>query len=367
MDISQIGAAPGGAEMRPVRNGERRCPDEEAVRRIGRLVLDGSRDCIAVLSEDGHVLFMNSAAQSWLAPGDLAGVGQSDWLAIWDPAYRDTAALAIKRACSTGTGYFVASTTVDCEVRWWDVHVRAADARHEQSRSLIATARDITVHKETEQRLAAALAQKDLLFREFSHRVLNGLQLVASILRLQRRQTTDEAAQSALRSAEQRVHAMAIVNRRLHAPGGTGSVKMDGYLSRLCEAIRKAIVQEGASELRCHVDARVEMASDRAVVVGFLTAELVTNALKHAKRPGMTSIIEVSLMAEDESYILAVTDNGPGLPDDFNPARSKGLGMTIARSQAQQLGGILEHQPLCPGTQFCVRFPKCLSAGPPQD
>lgn len=358
MEDSQIPAVANGAALPARRNGQAQIPDQESLGALGGLILQGSRDWIKVLSLDGRILFMNSAAQSCSTPGDLAGAGQRDWVALWDSGYRDAAALALKKAACGGTGHFVAPGAAGGEVRWWDVLITHVQGAHEGASRLVAVARDVTAHKETEQRLAAALAQKDLLFRELSHRILNGLQLVASVLRLQRRQTTDQEAQSALRSAEQRVHAMAVVNRRLHAPGGAGFVRMDGYLSRLCEAIRKAVVQEAISELKCNVDRNVEMASDRALAIGFLTAELVTNALKHAKAPGEPSVIEVTLAPQGADYILAVADNGRGLPDDFNPARSKGLGMAIARSQAQQLSGALEYSRLCPGTRFAVRFPK---------
>lgn len=207
----------------------------------------------------------------------------------------------------------------------------------------------------TEQALAAALAQKEVLFRELSHRVVNGLQTVVSMIRLQRPRTNDPVAHDILASIENRVHAMALVHRRLYAADQHGSVNMAAYLSGLSEDLRSAL-GSACRNLCWTLDPDVTMASHRAIPLGLLTAELVTNACKHAHPEGRAGTITIELVHEAGQCALAVSDDGIGLPESFDPEDSEGLGMVIVRSQVQQLGGHLAYVRLSPGTRFTVTF-----------
>jgi two-component sensor histidine kinase len=65
--------------------------------------------------------------------------------------------------------------------------------------------------------------------------------------------------------------------------------------------------------------------------------ELVTNSVKHG-----ASRITVSLIREaTEGYVLTVTDDGTGLPADFDPASTPGFGMKVLSALAGELGGEL--------------------------
>jgi len=104
------------------------------------------------------------------------------------------------------------------------------------------------------------------------------------------------------------------------------------------------------------------MPLDKAVALGVVVNELVTNAAKHAYPPPAEGTIKVQLHRGDGAYTLQVADGGPGLPSE--PSRT-GLGMRLVRSLAQQLGATLTVSPP-PGAAFTLRLPEEPTAGRPQ-
>jgi two-component sensor histidine kinase len=85
--------------------------------------------------------------------------------------------------------------------------------------------------------------------------------------------------------------------------------------------------------------------------------EAVTNAMKHAFRPEDAGMVRVSFRRTDGQAELRISDNGRGLPADFNPARGTGLGLRVLSSLAQQLHGSFGHESGPQGASFILRFP----------
>ena len=92
-----------------------------------------------------------------------------------------------------------------------------------------------------------------------------------------------------------------------------------------------------------------------------LTHELISNALKHAYSDGVRGHIKVILKHTDNDSIdLRFSDNGRGLPDNFQIETTSSLGMKIIASTVRQLGGSLEINRLEPGTEFVIRLPSSI-------
>lgn len=207
-------------------------------------------------------------------------------------------------------------------------------------------------HKSTEAKLRKSLnrerallrqknlliQQKDTLSKESEHRLLNGLQLVTSLLSIQSRSAGNPEAAALLTIAANRVAAIGRVHRHLHALDHVKSVDFKLYLESLCgdlssmtsaASLENAISVEGAD---------LRLPSAAAIPLGFIANELITNAIKYAKGK-----IAVRLQETPKGgYSLAVSDDGPGLPDEFNPAATRGLGMKIISSLVRQIGGSLK-------------------------
>ena len=127
----------------------------------------------------------------------------------------------------------------------------------------------------------AKLAERELFFRELQHRVNNDFTIVNSLLDLQRRKSADPETRRALEQAMGRIHSVARVHHHLYAVPGIGDIDFKQYLAELCAALAQAALPPTGLALRCHSD-EAYMPRSRAIAVGLVTNELVTNAVKHA-------------------------------------------------------------------------------------
>ena len=187
------------------------------------------------------------------------------------------------------------------------------------------------------RREKSELSQRQaMLAQEFEHRLVNSLQLIASLLSLQSRTATPEAA-AQLTLAARRVAAIGHVHRRLHLLDHQESVQLKQYLQHLCEDLAGLLFQEQAGSAIVVEGANIEIPTALGIPLGFIVNELITNAAKYANGR-VTVRLETTPSA---GHSLSVTDDGPGLPTGFNPANSKGLGMKIIHSLIERIGGEL--------------------------
>lgn len=202
------------------------------------------------------------------------------------------------------------------------------------------------------------LARNDVLMREVDHRVKNSLQLVASMLNLQARNVPDKMAAQALQDAQQRIGGIAAVHDQLYRASDTDLVEADAFLKGLCASLA---ANRPASVGTLHLAAdKVTLNSKRAMKLGLLVTELVTNAFKHAYPAGREGDIRVALIADDRRVRLVVSDDGVGLPPGFSTDGGKGLGMRLIRSVLGQFGGTITLSS-GPGATFVVDMPRSSS------
>ena len=209
-------------------------------------------------------------------------------------------------------------------------------------------------------RINELLKQKDLLLRELQHRVMNSLNILSSFLDVQRRYVGDPAAKEHLANARDRIIAMGTVYRHLYQAHTLEYVEFSEFLNTICNRSETAYV--GGSRLSIEAEAEpVQLSGAHAIALGMLTHELITNALKHAYSEGVRGHIKVILKHTDnDSVELRFSDNGRGLPDDFQIETTSSLGMKIIASTVRQLGGTLEINRLEPGTEFVIRLPSSI-------
>jgi two-component sensor histidine kinase len=193
-----------------------------------------------------------------------------------------------------------------------------------------------------------------MLAQEFEHRLINGLQLIVSLLSLQSRTAATVEAAEQLKIAARRVAALGRVHRRLHLLDQQETVEFKEYLLHLCEDLSGLLVQESSGHAIVVEGARLEIPTAMAIPLGFIVNELITNAAKYAG--GHVTVRIEAMSPTDRS--LSVMDDGPGLPHGFQPADSKGLGMKIVLSLVKQIGGELRilSGDNGRGTCFTVKF-----------
>jgi two-component sensor histidine kinase len=199
-------------------------------------------------------------------------------------------------------------------------------------------------------------AQRELLLREVNHRVANSLQLIASLTQLQLSTLTDPAARSALVEVRARVFAVAQVHRRLYTSEDVRKVALGDYLATLIEELERSLaLTSGRIELQA---TPLAVATDKAVSLGVIAAELVTNAFKYAYAAGVEGPIRVVLERQTADGMLLVEDEGVGLPGNGVLAPGgTGLGRRIVEALANGMGGRAEYIRKARGTGVAVHFP----------
>jgi PAS domain S-box-containing protein len=204
---------------------------------------------------------------------------------------------------------------------------------------------DITLRKQAKARLQDALKEKETLLKEVYHRVKNNLQVVQSLLNLQRRGLPEGPAHEVLDDSVQRVRAMALVHEKLYQSGNLAAVSLPAYVRDLLGQIGEAA---GASRRRLQLRADIpplEISLDSAIPFGLLITELATNALKHgfAGRDGGT--VSIRLQPQADGVLLTVADDGVGLPSGLELPAAGSMGFQLAVNLTRQLGGELQAQP----------------------
>jgi len=210
--------------------------------------------------------------------------------------------------------------------------------------------RDVTASRTIEREKAVLLAQaelllgqKQMLLEEMRHRVANSLQIIASILLLKARAVASEETREHLKDAHLRVMSVATVQHHLHAEDGITRIDVSGYLAKLCAGLTASMVGEG-SPIAIAVRADAGMAeSATAVSLGLIVTELVINAIKYAFPGGKTDAqILIGYERDGDDWKLTVSDNGIGPGAAAKVAGETGLGTTIVRALAKQLGAVVE-------------------------
>ncbi len=161
--------------------------------------------------------------------------------------------------------------------------------------------------------------------------------MIMSLLSLQSRASENAEVASQLAGAADRIATIGRIHRRLHSFDGVQTFALKQYLEDLCRDFSVILSTERPERLIVVEGIEVTLPAVTAVPLGFIASELITNAAKYG-----TGRITVSLEANPvNGYALSVSNNGPGLPEGFDPAAGKGLGMRIIRSLVKQIGGEL--------------------------
>jgi two-component sensor histidine kinase len=201
------------------------------------------------------------------------------------------------------------------------------------------------------------LARSGDLLAEVDHRVKNNLQLIASLILLQCRQTQDEAAAAALKSVLGRVTAVATVHRRLFQ-GDPLRFEVADFVRDLAGDLAAAAGRDDL-EIALALD-EVTLPSSSAAPFALVVNELLGNALKHAFPAGRAGRISVSLTDQGAACVLTIADDGVGLAEP--PA---GFGSTIVKLLSRQLHADLAIAEGHPGTCATLSVPLIRTRGAP--
>lgn len=190
--------------------------------------------------------------------------------------------------------------------------------------------------------LSVERERSNTLFRELQHRVANNLSLVAALLQLRKKTLDgDSVGAHALQEARDRLDLVGRVHRRLNDPNII-NLPVGDLLASLCGDVIRA---SNRPDIQLQIEAKpIKLDLDSLVSVSLIAVELVTNSLKHAFHGRKEGAVAITFEKEEHSYILAVADDGCGLPAENQGPKIGGLGTGILDSLASQLGGSLSFE-----------------------
>jgi chemotaxis protein methyltransferase CheR len=317
-------------------------------RSLAQIIVDTVREPLLVLDADLNILFASTSFYKnfRIAPERA----RNEKLFALDHGAWDTPALRTLLIDTLATKGAIEGFELNQEFprigrRILLLHLRKVVQDDHAKTTILIGFEDMTARRVAEderellkKQTADLLLQKEMLLAEMQHRVVNSLQIIASILMLKARAVTSEETRQHLTDAHRRVMSVAAVQQHLHSATMKDKMDVAPYLARLCESLSESMIGESRpAELKVIADSGQVVSSD-AVSLGLIVTELVINALKYAfpdNRPSAAVMVRYEVNGTD--WKLSVSDNGVGRKEGAAPPPKGGLGTSLVKALAQQL------------------------------
>ncbi|MEK0085586.1 sensor histidine kinase [Benzoatithermus flavus] len=203
--------------------------------------------------------------------------------------------------------------------------------------------RDVTEWAMITQERERSLRERELMLREINHRVKNNLQVIISLLRLQANRSGSDEVRDAFDEACGRVSTITELHSALFEGTQISTLDFGSYLHELCARLEAGMRGARVGEIRIEVDSQPGSAIDldRAVPLGLIVNELVTNAIRHGLADRHGGTVQVRFRPDGDRYVLSVHDDGPGIVANGETVLEQGLGMQLVHGFVKRLQGTL--------------------------
>lgn len=198
---------------------------------------------------------------------------------------------------------------------------------------------DILVIESQRKALSKSLSEKEILLKEVHHRVKNNLQIISSLLSMQAGEVADPSALAKFKDSKDRVRSMALIHETLYQSRNFAEVNFKGYIDSLV----KELIGSYDTSMNLRVDIQTDivyLSVDRAIPLGLVVNELLTNAIKYAFPNNEGGLISVHMNSyKDDQVVLVVKDDGIGIDTTINLGHSKTLGLKLVSALTAQVEG----------------------------
>ena len=180
--------------------------------------------------------------------------------------------------------------------------------------------------------------ENELLLKELHHRVKNNLQVIYSLINLQKRRIDSPTLHQSLSMVQNRIKTMSLVHQNLHENENFKEVNLEAYVKTITDYLKLLYLNEVKEiAIQLTVDSSIQIIMDRAITIGLLINEIVSNSMKYAFKGRSEGLITIDVQKLHNGYQMSISDNGIGFSSEL--ADSKSLGLYLIENLVKQLQG----------------------------
>ena len=196
--------------------------------------------------------------------------------------------------------------------------------------------------------------ENELLLKELHHRVKNNLQVIYSLINLQKRRLVSPELHQSLSMVQNRIKTMSLVHQNLHENDNFKEVNLASYIKTISDYLKSLYFREEKEiNIQLDIENSIELSMDKAITIGLLINEILSNSLKYAFKGKSEGCISIDVQKLHTGIQMKIKDNGIGfIPDQHN---SKSLGLYLIENLVKQIQGRYEIETF-EGTTYLIYF-----------
>lgn len=196
--------------------------------------------------------------------------------------------------------------------------------------------------------------ENELLLKELHHRVKNNLQVIYSLINLQKRRVKNEELLQPLSMVQNRIKTMSLVHQNLHENDKLKEVNLETYIKTICDYL-KTLYSREEKEICFHfdIDPSIDLYMEKAITIGLLTNEILSNSLKYAFKGKSKGNISILIQKFHTGFQMSISDDGIGF--DNSKVNANSLGMFLIENLVKQIKGSYEKE-ITDGTAYKIYF-----------
>ena len=204
---------------------------------------------------------------------------------------------------------------------------------------MVSLSLETSKREEAQKQTIHSLEEKEILLREVHHRVKNNMQIILSLLNLQSNTIKNKEMKDIFKESQNRVRSMSMIHEEVYQSDDLAKIDFQSYIKHFIKSLFQTY-STGLNNVEWMVDIdEIKLNIETSIPCGLILNELLSNSLKHAFKDGSDGKIWVKLKEEYDKIRLEITDNGIGLPDDFQLEKTSTLGLELVKNLVKQLDG----------------------------
>lgn len=195
----------------------------------------------------------------------------------------------------------------------------------------------------------------EYLFKEVHHRVKNNLQVITSLLNLQKGYIEDKKVLNVFQDCQNRIYAMAAIHEKLYEHNALSNINLNDYIKKLITQLISTYQLTFNVKYNLEVDID-KLDLDTLIPIGLLTNEIISNSLKYAfTNDEKNNVITFKLKkGENNSFTMLIGDNGMGSKVTLDEEHTT-FGIDLIKILVTQLRGTIKQLPDA-GTMYEITF-----------